>query len=122
MPNDNDTTAANDTQAENRDNELEDSADEIDDHEERVLDKEEKEMDDGNDGNDGNEGKEEENDEDIQRLERDIEIMEKVMEDEIEGAANEVKPVRQVLYKVNFDPTPNIFFTFLLFFNRSSFF
>jgi hypothetical protein len=94
LPNDTNDTENNDLE----DNELEDLADE---HEERVLDKEEKEMD---EGNEENEGKDEDDDEDIQRLERDIEIMEKAMEDEIEGASNEVKPVRQVLYKVNFHP------------------
>ena len=92
----NDADVANVTEN-NVENEVEDLADEYDDTEERVLDKEEKEMDEGND----DEGKDEDNDVvDAKRLARDIEIIEEVMNEEIEGAASEVKPVRQALYKV----------------------
>ena len=56
-------------------------------------------MDDGDEENE-----EESGDVDIQRLAKDIEIMERVMEEEIEGAATEVEPVRQVLYKMGFHP------------------
>ena len=38
--------------------------------------------------------------EDLTSLERDIEIMEAAMEDEIEKVVRNVKPVHQVLYKV----------------------
>jgi hypothetical protein len=114
---------ANETEN-NDEKELEDLGDEYDDEEERVLDKEEKEMDEGND----DERKDDDSDIDFVKLARDIEIIEEAMEEEIEGAAGEVKPVRQVLYKVRIHPTLVIslgfrsnpfFFTFLLFFKRS---
>ena len=111
------------------DKELEDLGEEYDEEEEKVLDKEEKEMDEGND----DEGKDDDNDVDVVKLARDIEIIEEAME---------VKPVRQVLYKVHILSTlvilpcfrsspfflPFFFFfnlsssflTFLLFFNLSS--
>lgn len=91
---------ANETEN-NDDKELDDVGDEYDDEEERVLDKEEKEMDEGND----DEGKDDDNDVDLVKLARDIEIIEEAMEEEIEGAAGEVKPVRQVLYKVHIHST-----------------
>lgn len=103
------------------DKELEDLGEEYDEEEEKVLDKEEKEMDEGND----DEGKDDDNDVDVVKLARDIEILEEAMEEEIEGATGEVKPVRQVLYKVHILSTLVIlpcfrsspfFFTFLLFF------
>ena len=115
---------ANDT--ENNDKELEDLGDD-DDDEERVLDKEEKEMDEGND----DEGKDGDSDVDVVKLARDIEIIEEAMEEEIEGAVGEVKPVRQVLYKVCTHPTLVIslcfrsnpfFLPFFFFFNVPSFF
>jgi hypothetical protein len=60
---------------------------------ERTLDKEEKEMDEGDE--DDGEG------EDGERLERDVDDMEDAMEEEIKEVSNQVKPVRQVLFKVN---------------------
>ena len=55
----------------------------------RVLDKEEKEMD-----------SDDETDEDNERLGRDVEMIEEVMEDEIMEVSMMVKPVHQVLFKV----------------------
>ena len=55
-------------------------------------------MDDGDD----------EDDEDGERLQKDAEIMEEVMEGEIDGVVRKVKPVRQALFKVS-----PIFFFFL---------
>ena len=66
--------------------------DDFDEQEERILDKEEKEMEEGDDNNDV--------EEDSTSLERDVEIMEAAMEDEIEKVVRNVKPVYQVLYKV----------------------
>ena len=74
--------------AEDNDNDDED----LDEEEERILDKEEKEMDEGDD---------EEDDEDAIALERDVEIIERAMEEEIEKATKKGKPVRQVLFKVS---------------------
>ena len=82
------TDTANDA---NKDQEDEDP-DDFDEQEERILDKEEKEMEEGDDDDDVQE--------DSTSLERDIEIMEAAMEDEIEEVVRNVKPVRQVLYKV----------------------
>jgi hypothetical protein len=65
--------------------------DKYDDEMKRVLDKEEKEMD---------EGEEDDDDQNPTTLARDIEIIEKAMEDEIERVGKDVKPVRHVLYKV----------------------
>jgi hypothetical protein len=82
--------------------------DDHDEEQERVLDKEEKEMDEGDD----------EDDEDAAHLARDLEIIEEAMEAEIEMAANKVKPVRQVLYKVNLClrwRQPSSFFLFFFF-------
>ena len=56
------------------------------------LDKEEKEMDEGDDDDGG---------EDAATIAKDKEIIEKAMEEEMEGVVRNVKPVRQVLYKVN---------------------
>jgi hypothetical protein len=58
-------------------------------------------MDEGND----NERKDDDNNIDFVKLVRDIEIIEEEMEEEIEGAAGEVKPVHQVLYEVHIHPT-----------------
>ena len=66
--------------------------DDFDEQEERILDKEEKEMEEGDDDDDV--------EEDSTSLSRDVEIMEAAMEDEIEEVVRNVKPVRQVLYKV----------------------
>ena len=66
--------------------------DDFDEQEERILDKEEKEMEEGDDNDDV--------EEDSTSLERDIEIMEAAIEDEIEKVVRNVKPVHQVLYKV----------------------
>ena len=65
--------------------------DEDDEESEEVLDKEEKEMDDG----------EEDVEDDGERLERDVDNVEDAMEEEIKEVSNQVKPVRQVLFKVN---------------------
>jgi len=46
------------------------------------------------------EGDDEES-EDVQTLERDLKIMEEVMEEEIVQVAKKVKPVHQVLFKVS---------------------
>ena len=67
---------------------------------EEMLYKEEREMDDGDD----------EDDEDGERLQKDAEIMEEVMEGEIDGVVRKVKPVRQALFKVS-----PIFFFFYIF-------
>jgi hypothetical protein len=101
VPND---TGDNDTTNEMPivDEKAEDS-DDFDEEMDRVLDKEEKEMDEGDD----------EDNEESEKLERDAEIMEKAMEDEIERVAKKVKPVRQSLYKVS---SSSFFITFLLFF------
>jgi hypothetical protein len=64
-----------------------------DDETARVLDREEKEMDNGD--SDG------EAEEEQQNVARDVEIMEEVMAEEIVGVVNDVKPVRQVLFKVS---------------------
>ena len=47
------------------------------------------------------EGDDEEDDEDAIALERDVEIIERAMEEEIEKATKKGKPVRQVLFKVS---------------------
>ena len=78
--------------------------DEEDEEDERVLDKEEKEMDEGD--------VEDDNDEDSQMLARDADIMEKAMEEEIEGALWKAKPVHKVLFKVSL---LLIYVTFLFF-------
>ena len=56
----------------------------------RVLDKEEKEMDEGN----------ETDEEEDEALEKDVEIIEETMEEEIAQVSKVVKPVHQVLFKV----------------------
>ena len=66
----------------------------------RVLDKEEKEMDKGDEADD----------EESETLMSDVEKIEDTMEDEVKEVRKEVKPVREVLYKVA------IFFIFLFFF------
>ena len=80
------------------------AVDEDDDDQEEIneemLYKEEWEMDDGDD----------EDDEDSERLQRDADIMEEVMEGEIDGVVRKVKPVRQALFKVS-----PIFFFFYIF-------
>ena len=43
------------------------------------------------------EGNNDDNEKDVERLERDIKIMERAMEEEIEGALDMVEPVCQVL-------------------------
>jgi hypothetical protein len=86
--------------------------DEFDDEMNRTLDKEEKEMDEGDD----------DDDEESEKLERDTEIMEKVMEEEIERVAKKVKPVRQTLYKVRGVGGPRPIFYFLSIPSPSSFF
>ena len=83
------TDATNDAN-EMQEEEIEDT-DDLDEERERVLDKEEKEMDEGDD----------EDQEDSAHLARDVEIMEEAMGEEIERVVGKVKPVRQVLYKVN---------------------
>ena len=88
LPNKTDT--ANDANKKQEDES--DDSDDFDEQEERILDKEEKEMDEGDDEDDV--------EEDSVTLERDVEIMEAAMEDEIERVVRNVKPVRQVLYKV----------------------
>jgi hypothetical protein len=99
VPND---TGDNDTTNETPivDEKAEDSND-FDEEMDRVLDKEEKEMDEGDN----------EDNEESEKLERDAEIMEKAMEDEIERVAKKVKPVCQSLYKVS-----SFFITFFFFF------
>ena len=80
------------------------AVDEDDDDQEEIneemLYKEEREMDDGDN----------EDDEDGERLQKDAEIMEEVMEGEIDGVVRKVKPVRQALFKVS-----PIFFFFFIF-------
>ena len=88
------------------DNQIEDEdldASEVDEGEERELDREEKEMDDGDD---------DEDDEDTQMIERDVEIMEAAMEEEIKNAVKKAKPVRQVLYKVSLNYVASFFLAF----------
>ena len=79
-----------DIDAEDKDKDDGDQDEDLDEKEERVLDKEEKEMDDAD----------EDDDEDAEALARDLEIIEKVMEEEIERATKKGKPVHQVLFKV----------------------
>ena len=67
------------------------AVDEDEDDNEEVFYKEEREMDDGDN----------EDDEDGERLQRDADIMEEVMEGEIDGVVRKVKPVRQGLFKVS---------------------
>ena len=75
--------------------------DDFTNEQERVLDKEEKEMDEGDD-----------DDEDLNKLTRDVKIIEEAMEEEIEQVDKKTKPVRQVLYKVSFR-SPFFFFVLL---------
>ena len=56
----------------------------------RVLDKEEKEMDEAGEADD----------EEGDKVVRDVELIEKAMEEEIKGVSKMAKPVRQVLFKV----------------------
>ena len=67
--------------------------DDFDDKTDRVLYKEEREMDEG-DSDDEDSG-------DGERLQRDAEIMEEVMEGEIEWVVKKVKPVHQAIFKVS---------------------
>ena len=66
------------------------SKDDEDDEKVRVLDKEEKEMDEGDEADD----------EESETLMSDVEKTEDAMEDEVKEVRKEVKPVREVLYKV----------------------
>ena len=67
-----------------------DDEDDEDDEKVRVLDKEEKEMDKGDEADD----------EESETLMSDVEKIEDAMEDEVKEVRKEVKPVREVLYKV----------------------
>ena len=67
-----------------------DDEDDEDDEKVRVLDKEEKEMDEGDEADD----------EESETLMSDVEKIEDAMEDEVKEVRKEVKPVREVLYKV----------------------